>query len=116
MKQPDPRLLPARFIFKEAFKVRKITDFFSPGNKPASGISEVSQRGAVSLGENDQEIRLKLVDVLIMNPPFTSADNLPSEYKEVLRRRFSSPSEYARCLTGKLSLQAYFILLAGGFA
>ena len=50
-----------------------------------------------------------------MNPPFTSCDNLPSEYKDTLEERFSQPKAYAACITGKLSLQAYFILLADRF-
>jgi tRNA1(Val) A37 N6-methylase TrmN6 len=72
-------------------------------------------RGSISLTEKNKEIELKKVDVIIMNPPFTSCDNLPQEYKEQLRSRFKTNSSYYRCLTGKLSFQAYFIFLADKF-
>jgi type I restriction-modification system DNA methylase subunit len=60
-------------------------------------------------------LHLEKVDVVIMNPPFTSCDNLPSDYKTELKSRFATPSAYAKCLTGKISFQAYFLLLADRF-
>jgi hypothetical protein len=45
-----------------------------------------------------------------MNPPFTSRDNLPPEYRKSLDNKFAS-GKYVDCLTGKLSLQAYFLML-----
>jgi hypothetical protein len=98
---------------KEAFKARRITDYFVD----APDLSNAkAHAGVVTIHEKEAKpITLEKVDVIIMNPPFTSSDRLPSDYKKELRKRFSSPSAYAKCLTGKLSFQAYFLLLADRF-
>lgn len=111
--RPKDAINPAREVLKEAFKSRRITDYFT-------GIQEIpnskTQAGAITIQETKASpITLENVDVVIMNPPFTSSDNLPSDYKKELKRRFSSPAMHAKCLTGKLSFQAYFLLLADRF-
>jgi type I restriction-modification system DNA methylase subunit len=106
-------ILPAREVLKEAFKSSRITDYFT--ETPTITIS-TTKMGALALQEKEaNSILLESVDMVIMNPPFTSSDNLRGEYKDELKRRFASPSAYAKCLTGKLSFQAYFILLADKF-
>jgi type I restriction-modification system DNA methylase subunit len=107
------KILPAREVLKEAFKSSRITDYFT--DTPTVTVS-TTKMGALALQEKEAEpIVLESVDVIIMNPPFTSSDNLRGEYKNELRRRFAIPSAYAKCLTGKLSFQAYFVLLADKF-
>ncbi len=106
-------ILPAREVLKEAFKSSRITDYFV--ETPTITVP-TTKMGALALQDKEAKaILLENVDVVIMNPPFTSSDNLFGEYKNELRRRFASPSAYAKCLTGKLSFQAYFILLADRF-
>jgi len=106
-------ILHARKVLKEAFRSSRITDYFT--DTPKITIS-TTKRGALALQEQEAKpISLESVDVVIMNPPFTSSDNLHSEYKKALKRRFTSHPAYAKCLTGKLSFQAYFLLLADKF-
>lgn len=112
---PAMTINPARLMFKEAFKTRQITDYVEHDKQKMIDRSQKSQRGALSLTQAVKEIALSPVDVVIMNPPFTSCDNLPMVYKEHLKERFQKPAAYAKCLTGKLSLQAYFVLLADRF-
>ncbi len=109
-------ILPAREVLKEAFKSSRITDYFPDAPTETVSTASTTKMGALALQEKEaKSILLESVDLVIMNPPFTSSDNLRGEYKNVLRRRFSSPSVYAKCITGKLSFQAYFILLADKF-
>ncbi len=106
---------PAREVLKDAFKSSRISDYF-PDVPTETSPNSTTKMGALALQEKDAtSILLESVDLVIMNPPFTSSDNLRGEYKNELRRRFASPSTYAKCLTGKLSFQAYFILLADKF-
>jgi len=58
------------------------------------------------------KIELAKTEVVIMNPPFTSCDNLRSDYKELLRERFKKQSQFIR---GKVNFQGYFMLLADKF-
>jgi len=106
-------ILPAREVLKEAFKSSKLTDYFT--DTPSVSIP-TTKIGTIALQEQESKsIRLESVDVVIMNPPFTSSDNLLGEYENELRRRFTFRPAYAQCLTGKLSFQAYFLLLADLF-
>jgi tRNA1(Val) A37 N6-methylase TrmN6 len=60
-------------------------------------------------------IDLKQVDVVIMNPPFTSQNNLAEDYKNGLKRRFSIPATHKKVIFWKTSQQVYFVLLADRF-
>lgn len=60
-------------------------------------------------------IYMKQVDVVIMNPPFTSQNNLAEDYKNGLKRRFSIPAAYKKVIFWKTSQQVYFVLLADRF-
>jgi len=114
--KPGDVIPSARTTFKEAFKNSRIDDFESGRRTPRPG--ETASTGTFTIGPTtakDSGFVLEQVDLVIMNPPFTSADNLPDEYREMLKRRFSEPRQYANCITGKLSLQAYFLLLADRF-
>lgn len=109
LHKPGDVIPAVRETLKDAFKVKRLIDF----NGPTS--PEKVKRGVISLANEPKEITLKKVDVVIMNPPFTSCDNLPSDYKVELKSRFQSLHAYEECLTGKLSFQAYFLLLADKF-
>jgi type I restriction-modification system DNA methylase subunit len=111
--RPGDTIEPVREVLKEAFKSRRLTDYLDDFQIKKS---ERTDAGAVTIsGKPAKPLRLEKVDVIIMNPPFTSCDNLPSDYKTELRKRFMTPSVYAKCLTGKISFQAYFLLLADRF-
>jgi len=71
------------------------------------------KKGSVtSEGVGGDSIPLGLVDVVIMNPPFTRQERLPDEYKSKLADRFK---QYSDVLTGQVGLHGYFILLADTF-
>ncbi len=109
---PGDIVQPVREQLKSAFQTRRVTDFL-PGMKHHS---QKAKRGAVVLRDKrSRAFTLDSADVVIMNPPFTSCDNLPSEYKNNLKNIFHNPTSYAECITGKLSFQAYFMLLADRF-
>jgi hypothetical protein len=112
--KPGSIIYSARETFKDAFKVRKIEDFDQTIPTDDSGMKSV--RGAINLGSGEgNTIGFKSVDVVIMNPPFTSCDNLPAPYKEVLKNRFSTNKSHSSCIVGKVSFQAHFLLLADRF-
>jgi len=59
---------------------------------------------------------LEPVDLAIMNPPFTSWDNMAKTYRERLNERMKHRRrEYTNLLFWKISQQAHFILLADLF-
>ncbi len=60
-------------------------------------------------------IELKQADVVLMNPPFTSQNNLSKDYKDSLKNRFSIPLSHKKTIYWKTSQQLYFILLADRF-
>jgi hypothetical protein len=71
------------------------------------------KKGSVtSEGVGGDSIPLGLVDVVIMNPPFTRQERLPDEYKSKLADRFK---QYSDVLTGQVGLHGYFMLLADTF-
>jgi len=70
-------------------------------------------KGAVTLeGIGGEKIPLEQVDVVIMNPPFTRQERLPTTYKNALSNRLTS---YSSCLHGRLGLYGYFVFLADRF-
>ena len=55
------------------------------------------------------------VDVVIMNPPFTSWDNMDSRYRDGLAESFSRISKYRPLIYFKPSQQLFFLFLADIF-
>jgi hypothetical protein len=55
------------------------------------------------------------VDLVIMNPPFTSWDNMDSDYRNNLRTRFSLQPAYRDMIYFKPSQQLFFLFLADIF-
>lgn len=64
---------------------------------------------------SERSIPLTKVDVVIMNPPFTSQNNLAPEYRLLLKKRFASTPIYKKIAFWKTSQQVYFMLLADRF-
>lgn len=82
-----------------------------------STLSEDTDRGPVQTTQDGiDEIDLERVDTVIMNPPFTSYDNMATEYRNDMSRRFSEKrSKYDELLYWKYSQQLPFLLLADHF-
>ena len=71
------------------------------------------EKGAVTLeGIGGEQIQLEQSDLVIMNPPFTRYQRIPTYYKEILAKRFS---EYTELLHGQSGYHGYFIFLADRF-
>jgi len=71
------------------------------------------KKGAITLeGIGGEEIPLEKADLVIMNPPFTRQERLPTKYKEALNQRLK---EYSNKLHGQLGLHGYFMFLADKF-
>ena len=70
----------------------------------------------VRLGRSEaKEFSVNPVDIVIMNPPFTSWDNMDSEYRDALSDRFSRTSKYKPLIFFKPSQQLFFLFLADIF-
>lgn len=69
---------------------------------------------ATPAGENPDapHISLTQYDVILMNPPFTRQERVPTAYKPLLRDRFN---DYKQYLHGQISYYGYFVLLADRF-
>jgi len=94
---------------KAAYR-RPTLDMFAKG-----GFTEEAYvtKGAVTLERvGGEKIPLEQADLIIMNPPFTRQERLPSQYKEALNQRLK---EYTEKLHGQLGLHGYFIFLADKF-
>ncbi|MEM1965769.1 MAG: N-6 DNA methylase [Candidatus Caldarchaeum sp.] len=94
---------------------RKTLEDFSEDKKKDEPLPKDAylKAGVLSKGEiGGEQISLRHVDVVIMNPPFTRQERLPDEYKKKLDDRFM---EYKPYSTGQLGLHAYFIFLADRF-
>lgn len=91
------------------FQQAKLTGDFGPARKSTRNRVVSLRRGAA------RSFKVGYQDVVIMNPPFTSRDNMASEYRNRLARRFYG-GKYGRATEGKkISQQVYFILLADEF-
>jgi hypothetical protein len=102
--------IPAIWSELKAAYRRPTLDMFAKG-----GFTEEAYvtKGAVTLeGVGGEKIPLEQADVIIMNPPFTRQERLPSQYKEALNQRLI---EYQEKLHGQLGLYGYFLFLADKF-
>jgi hypothetical protein len=105
---------PFGTVLRDAFRQRKIDDFESGRHeiKP----HEVVKSGAVAVGNAPSEgFNLDPVDLVIMNPPFTSSRRMAADYKESLKERFRSVPRYKNVITGNIGYHAYFLCLADRF-
>jgi hypothetical protein len=71
----------------------------------------------VSMSEHAASpINLEKVDLVIMNPPFTSWHNMSDTYRDSLKASFSSQrAAYREVIHGKFSQQGFFLMLADLF-
>ena len=80
------RIQPFGETIKEAFRQRKIDDFQKGYHEVHP--SELERAGAVTVGFGSREsFILEQVDVVMMNPPFTSSRRMSLAYKDDLRKR-----------------------------
>lgn len=108
---PGSAILPTSELWPEEYVQTKIYDSFKsqPSRK-----TKVQRIPALTKHE-PRPIPLDPVDIVIMNPPFTSQNNLSTEYKNALKRRFSIPAAHKEVVFWKTSQQVYFMLLADRF-
>jgi len=102
--------IPAIWSELKAAYRRPTLDMFAEG-----GLTEEAYvtKGAVTLeGVGGERIPLEQADLVIMNPPFTRQERLPTHYKEALTKRLHGYEDY---LHGQLGLYGYFIFLADKF-
>jgi len=96
---------------KVAYK-RPTLELFMEG-KPLEEKAYI-EKGAITLeGIGGEQIPLRQVDLVVMNPPFTRTERLPETYKEELRTRFK---EYRNLIWGRVGLHLFFVFLADKFA
>ncbi len=70
----------------------------------------------IKMGKNEAKgFDLTSVDLVIMNPPFTSWDNMDENYRDSLRARFSFRPVYRDMIYFKPSQQLFFLFLADIF-
>jgi type I restriction-modification system DNA methylase subunit len=99
---------------RQAFRQRNL-ESFETGEHLVRGV-ELTEAGAVRLkGQVNAGFILDKVDLVIMNPPFTSSRRLSADYKDDLKEWFRSNSRYRRIIKGNISYQAYFMCLADKF-
>ena len=102
--------IPAIWSELKAAYRRPTLDMFAKG-----GLIEEAYvtKGAVTLeGVGGEKIPLEKADLVVMNPPFTRQERLPTDYKEALSKRLQGYEDY---LHGQLGLYGYFIFLADKF-
>lgn len=74
------------------------------------------RRRVVKMGRREAHgFEIGHVDLVIMNPPFTSWDNMDSDYRNGLRTRFSFRPVYREMIYFKPSQQLFFLFLADTF-
>lgn len=108
---PQDTIHPTSELWPEELTQTRIDDDFQPSKK-----SQSSRRRIPALTKQEaRPIQLGPVDIVIMNPPFTSQNNLATGYKDALKRRFSIPAAHREVVFWKTSQQVYFMLLADRF-
>lgn len=76
--------------------------------------SRAMPKGPVKLGRREPKpFKVEPVDLLIMNPPFTSWGNMAPEYRTSLRQRFGQ--RFSELIFLRPSQQLFFLLLSESF-
>ncbi len=109
--RPGEVIPPISSELSAAFR-RPTLEMFDNNEQPENPPRHILKGVLTAEGLGGERIDLSLVDVVIMNPPFTKRDRLTSEYREVIDNRFSA---YSDMITGKFNYQGYFLLLADRF-
>lgn len=93
----------------EFLQAKLIDDFRKTGKKKAGGAVRASRK-------KEATVEMRPVKLVIMNPPFTSWDNMGPIYRENMKKRFQmEKAAYRDVLFWKISQQAFFFLLADRF-
>lgn len=112
IQRPREMIRSFRGTLPDEFKQAAIDfDYFAPRKK-------IERKGGpVSMREGEREaFLLDKVDVVIMNPPFTSWDNMSKSYRNALTTEFClKRAAYRKIIYWKISQQAFFIMLADTF-
>jgi hypothetical protein len=83
---------------------------------PISKVKQGSRKRTIKMGRKEaHDFRVGQVDIVIMNPPFTSWDNMDLDYRNRLRTRFSFQPTYRDMIYFKPSQQLFFLFLADLF-
>jgi len=109
-KRPGEDLMPTEGSLPREFQQASLEHAFDirkPGKR--KGAVQTSRKGVKSF-------RLESVDLVIMNPPFTSWDNMGESYRDALKKSFAQErADYRDAIHWKTSQQAFFLLLADRF-
>ena len=103
--RPGDDIVPASDALAVEFKQTNLGDDFEKRRTSSPRVP------SLKVGD-PSTFKLSKVNLVIMNPPFTSQNNLSKDYRKALQYRFSS---YSKLLFWKTSQQIYFLLLADRF-
>lgn len=110
---PGMKIPSVAHILRNSYAKKTLDDFKGESNDEQKSRDTHIKAGVVSKGRiGGEQIQLKQVDIVIMNPPFTRQERLPEIYKNRLDNIFIKYKEY---LKGQIGLHAYFIFLADRF-
>lgn len=100
------RIIPSAAGLRKMLEGQTYLDSFLP-------VAERRVKGAVEVGEGEAyNIGLNPCDIVIMNPPFTRHERIPTDYKRILQDRLK---DYDNYIHDRLGYHGYFILLADRF-
>ncbi len=109
-RKPGEVIVSTEAKLSREFKQTDLRSIFEP-------LVTRHKRGAIQTKRGHKKsFKLDYVDVVMMNPPFTSWDNMGESYRNSLKLSFSNfRADYRRVLYKKLSQQGFFLLLADEF-
>lgn len=109
-KHPGDLVRPTEAALPREFQQANLEHTFG-----VSGATK--KKGAVKTSQAEPKaFRIDPVDLVIMNPPFTSWDNMGASYRDALKKSFSQERpDYRDAVHWKTSQQTFFLLLADRF-
>lgn len=114
--EPGDTISPLSFVLPEGSQQRGIEEYVS-GDGPDVE-QETVEGGSIAMDAvSGEEMTLRTMDTVIMNPPFTRQESVAGfsdGYKERLRSRFSRRDRRGH-IHGKMSYCSYFMFLADKF-
>lgn len=108
-KQPGRAISSAEVSLPREFKQTRLSEVFGESRQRPVKKPRLVKMG----GHSPKPIPLEKVDLVVMNPPFTSWDNMGEAYRRGVRESFESV--YGDIVFWKTSQQAFFLLLADRF-
>lgn len=113
---PGDTISPLSFVLPEGSQQRGLGEFAS-GDGPDVD-EEAVEGGSIAMDAvSGEEMELRTMDVVIMNPPFTRQESVAGfadGYKDRLRSRFNRRDNRGH-IHGKMSYCSYFLFLADKF-